>query len=886
MRRILTAVCLSLLASSYVFAERNYSHTLIVGQDANSYTSINQAIVSISQYTLTAENPGCIRVYPGTYVEQINSYYPGGHDLPAHCDLIGMGTTPQSIVIEHKRRAESDPNFTQIGPEIYADGVLCDGDNLVQNLKIANVGPNQNSIRFKTNGSLLNCIVDSDHDAVTGWGHLVVSGCTISGMYRSCIYAFSTYAISDSTITPATRSWGGEHPAGIEVYKSGTIDNVTINAEISSSDYVPHYDYPWLCGVIAQLSNRNDKLTITNSRMNLDLTTITHQDRPNEVATWQVFGIVSGGRNPTPTTYYPGTVEVQDCSINVNGIENGRGIMVGGIVVRGSGTINILGNTSITTDRTVGQYEANGYEYALVNQNGTICVEQNDGYDPNFVFGTISVCNPPQKPNEIEIEPELFESLEEEVQEGQMDSFSENLLGMFPWPPELKYDNIINFLDYAKISSNLQKTGISLAGDFDDSNTVDINDVNYLTSNWLTKLNWPLAMTSTILSSASITNPVDLAFDPNGYLYVLSASPTQVKIFDQNLALQTTIDVNATNPRGLDVYLSNEPNSPKLLYIADSGANRIIRYINTSGHNFIIDSTFGTAGKIGQLGTGDGDFNCPEDVEISSEGNLFVADSNNNRIHIFEPNGAFITKWGDGQLNSPVGACLIGNNDFAVADANNQVQRCAAYSGLLASRFGEMGSDYGQFLNPARLHYDIKTDQLLVADAGNNRVQFLKTYNYGLFSSFRMVFGGIVADQNFASPQAAITDPNLDDPNLIIYVADTGNNRILKLRVEPDEPNNRPVARFAQFVSALEANDVNEALALFTKDSQEKYAAIFQELQPQFGQMASDIVDIVPISNDGTTAVYDILREEEGDIYGYPVVFVRDELGNWKITKF
>jgi len=32
--------------------------------------------------------------------------------------------------------------------------------------------------------------------------------------------------------------------------------------------------------------------------------------------------------------------------------------------------------------------------------------------------------------------------------------------------------------------------------------------------------------------------------------------------------------------------------------------------------------------------------------------------------------------------------------------------------------------------------------------------------------------------------------------------------------------------------------------------------------------------------------VYDLLSAEEGQIYGYPVIFVMDEMGKWKIYDF
>jgi len=292
---------------------------------------------------------GCIQVYPGIYKEQLNGFYPGGHNLPAHCDLIGMGNNPDDVVIQHKRRSGDDPNFTNIVSETYADGVLCNGDNVITNLKIANVGPNQNSVRFKGVGTLKDCIVDSDHDAVTAYKHIVVSGCTIKGMYRPCIHVYSTFEISDCILIPGTRSWGGQHPAGIKAIKSGTIDNVTIEASIASSDYEPHYDTPWLAGVILQLRDAQDTVRITNTRMNLTLTTLYHENRPDETADWELFGVVNGGRNPKPTTDYPGRAIVEDCHISLTGIEDssdpngdGRAIMVAGICVQGGGEVEGL----------------------------------------------------------------------------------------------------------------------------------------------------------------------------------------------------------------------------------------------------------------------------------------------------------------------------------------------------------------------------------------------------------------------------------------------------------------------------------------------------------------------------------------------------------------
>ena len=95
-----------------------------------------------------------------------------------------------------------------------------------------------------------------------------------------------------------------------------------------------------------------------------------------------------------------------------------------------------------------------------------------------------------------------------------------------------------------------------------------------------------------------------------------------------------------------------------------------------------------------------------------------------------------------------------------------------------------------------------------------------------------------------------------------------------------------PEEVFESFKTALLADDVNEALAFFTETAAESYASLLEQLRPKFQEMVNDMGDMVLISLDNNTAVYDLLREENGDTFGYPVLFVRDEKGQWKISDF
>ena len=66
----------------------------------------------------------------------------------------------------------------------------------------------------------------------------------------------------------------------------------------------------------------------------------------------------------------------------------------------------------------------------------------------------------------------------------------------------------------------------------------------------------------------------------------------------------------------------------------------------------------------------------PEGVSIDSKDNIYVADTDNDRILKFDSNGKFITKWGSygegsTQFNSPSGISIDSKDNIYVADTDN-----------------------------------------------------------------------------------------------------------------------------------------------------------------------------------------------------------------------
>nr|NCR42073.1 6-bladed beta-propeller [Microcystis aeruginosa W13-11] len=106
------------------------------------------------------------------------------------------------------------------------------------------------------------------------------------------------------------------------------------------------------------------------------------------------------------------------------------------------------------------------------------------------------------------------------------------------------------------------------------------------------------------------------------------------------------------------------------IYVADTFNSRV-QVFNPSG---VFQSAFGS------FGTGDGEFSFPNGIAVGSGGNIYVADTFNSRVQVFNSNGVFQSAFGsggsgDGEFFIPVGIAVDGGGNIYVADArNNRVQ--------------------------------------------------------------------------------------------------------------------------------------------------------------------------------------------------------------------
>jgi hypothetical protein len=86
---------------------------------------------------------------------------------------------------------------------------------------------------------------------------------------------------------------------------------------------------------------------------------------------------------------------------------------------------------------------------------------------------------------------------------------------------------------------------------------------------------------------------------------------------------------------------------------------------------------------------------------------------------------------------------------------------------------------------------------------------------------------------------------------------------------------------------ALMGGDVEMALNYFVAGAQDRYRGVFTELgDTKINSIFANILEIKLYTLSEGTAGCGAIRRESGGLYSYPVTFVQDEKGIWKIMGF
>ena len=133
--------------------------------------------------------------------------------------------------------------------------------------------------------------------------------------------------------------------------------------------------------------------------------------------------------------------------------------------------------------------------------------------------------------------------------------------------------------------------------------------------------------------------------------------------------------------------------------------------------------------SFGHVGNSPGDFNRPEGICVDAQDRVYVADSCNHRIEIFDRDGKFLRRYGKpgsskGELSYPYDICVDnGGRQYVCEFGNSRIQVFDSHDQPIEI-IGGPGAEPGQFNNPWGVALD-STGNLYVADSQNHRVQKL-----------------------------------------------------------------------------------------------------------------------------------------------------------------
>jgi len=211
---------------------------------------------------------------------------------------------------------------------------------------------------------------------------------------------------------------------------------------------------------------------------------------------------------------------------------------------------------------------------------------------------------------------------------------------------------------------------------------------------------------------------IGLAMDDNDRLFVSDPGLRHILVFDKDHKAEDVIGEGMVEPGGLALDKEN-----RLLYVADVELDQILVY---DADSFKLLRKIGTTGHKHELTT-PGDFSKPTAVAVDQDGNLYVCDTLNNRIEIFDADGKFVSTFGKagdgpGYFARPKGVAIDSDGHIWVADGmQDRVQVFNKDAQLLIS-FGGHGLLPGQFQGLVGIATD-KNNRVFTSEMFPGRVQ-------------------------------------------------------------------------------------------------------------------------------------------------------------------
>ncbi|MGP8245338.1 MAG: IPT/TIG domain-containing protein [Bryobacteraceae bacterium] len=298
-------------------------------------------------------------------------------------------------------------------------------------------------------------------------------------------------------------------------------------------------------------------------------------------------------------------------------------------------------------------------------------------------------------------------------------------------------------------------------------------------------------------TAAQMMSPAGVAVDARGNVYISDTIGQRIRVVTPSNGQINTYAGNRTAGYSGDgsPATSAELNTPTglavdtagNLYIADT-LNSAIRKVTPAGTISTVAGN-GIQGYAGDGGPATGaELYYPRAVAMDSSGNLYIADTQNNRVRKVSASGIISTVAGtgtfgysgdgswavNGQITAPVGVAVDSLGDLYITDSSGVIRKVFP-NATIATVAGNGGIGYtgdggvatGATLNSPQGVAVTSGGLVYIADAGNNAVRLLQPACVGT---------GICAVTNAASNLGAAVSPG---DVIVIYGSGLGPNSLV-----------------------------------------------------------------------------------------------------------
>lgn len=217
-----------------------------------------------------------------------------------------------------------------------------------------------------------------------------------------------------------------------------------------------------------------------------------------------------------------------------------------------------------------------------------------------------------------------------------------------------------------------------------------------------------------------LTSPAGLAIDDADRLFVSDAVQHVILCFRPDGSLEGSFGQQMlSKPVGIALDPEN-----RYVYVVDSALNKVFVY---DSDNFSLLRSFG---KKSDATLAPGTFDRPTNIALDSDYNVYVVDTFNNRIQVFDADGQYLRMFGKqgniaGTFMRPKGIAVDSDNHVYVVDSEFNNIQVFDSDGRILMFFGSRGDAPGSFTLASGIAID-HNNRVIVDEQWKGRVQVFK----------------------------------------------------------------------------------------------------------------------------------------------------------------